>query len=171
MITQATGAIINIILDPMLIFGFFGLPRMGIRGAAVATIIGQIIAALLAIYFNIKKNGEISLSFRGFRPRINMIGRILYVGIPSIIMVAVTSVTTFGLNRILMQFSSTAAAVLGAYFKLQSFIMMPVVDDENRMLGIIEIDDIMDVIEDETTEDINLMAGMSGEERVDSTLI
>ena len=137
MITQATGAIINIILDPMLIFGLCGLPRMGIRGAAVATVFGQFVATMLAIYFNVKKNKEISLSFRGFRPRANMIGRILYVGVPSIIMVAITSVTIFGLNRILMQFSSTAAAVLGAYFKLQSFIMMPVFGLNNGMIPIV----------------------------------
>ena len=137
MITQATGAIINIILDPMLIFGLCGLPRMGIRGAAVATVFGQFVATMLAIYFNVKKNKEISLSFWGFRPRANMIGRILYVGVPSIIMVAITSVTIFGLNRILMQFSSTAAAVLGAYFKLQSFIMMPVFGLNNGMIPIV----------------------------------
>ena len=137
MITQGTGAIINIILDPILIFGLFGMPKLGIRGAAIATVIGQIVASCLALYFNISKNKEISLSFHGFHPRGNIIGRILYVGVPSIIMVAVTSVTVFGLNRILMQFSSTAAAVLGAYFKLQSFIMMPVFGLNSGMIPII----------------------------------
>ncbi len=137
MITQATGAIFNIILDPILIFGLFGMPKLGIRGAAIATVFGQMVATSLAIYFNMSRNKEITLSLKGFRPRADIIGRILYVGVPSIIMVAVTSVTVFGLNRILMQFSSTAAAVLGAYFKLQSFIMMPVFGINNGMIPII----------------------------------
>lgn len=137
MITQGTGAIINIILDPILIFGLAGAPKLGIRGAAVATVIGQMTATVLAIYFNITKNKEISLSLKGFRPQAGIIGVILYVGIPSIIMVAVTSITVFGMNRILMQFTSTAAAVLGAYFKLQSFIMMPVFGLNSGMIPII----------------------------------
>ena len=137
MITQATGAIINIILDPILIFGLLGMPKLGIRGAAIATVFGQIVATCLAFYFNVSRNKEITLYLRGFRPRTEIIGRILYVGVPSIIMVAVTSVTIFGLNRILMKFTSTAAAVLGAYFKLQSFIMMPVFGLNNGMIPII----------------------------------
>lgn len=137
MITQATGALINIILDPIMIFGLWGFPRLGIRGAAVATVFGQVIATGLAVYFNIHKNKEINLSLKGFRPKPAMIGQILYVGVPSIIMVAITSITIFGLNRILMQFTSTAAAVLGAYFKLQSFIMMPVFGLNSGMIPII----------------------------------
>lgn len=137
MITQGTGAIINIILDPILIFGLLGAPKMGIAGAAVATVIGQIVAALLALYFNIAKNHEIHLRFKGFRPHKETIGRILYVGVPSIIMVAIGSVMTFGMNRILMAFTSTAAAVFGAYFKLQSFIMMPIFGLNNGMIPII----------------------------------
>ena len=137
MITQGMGAVINIILDPILIFGLAGAPKLGIKGAAIATVIGQMMATLLAIYFNIKKNKEINLSMRGFRPRAGIIGVILYVGVPSIIMVAVTSITVFGMNRILMQFTSTAAAVLGAYFKLQSFIMMPVFGLNSGMIPII----------------------------------
>lgn len=137
MITQGTGAIINIILDPILIFGLLGAPKMGIAGAAIATVIGQIVAALLALYFNIAKNHEIHLRFKGFRPHKETIGRILYVGVPSIIMVAIGSVMTFGMNRILMAFTSTAAAVFGAYFKLQSFIMMPIFGLNNGMIPII----------------------------------
>lgn len=137
MITQGTGAIINIILDPIMIFGWFGCPKMGIAGAAAATVIGQIIAAIMGIALNICKNKEISISFNKFRPDINVIGRILYVGIPSIIMVAISSITTFGMNKILMAFTSTAAAVFGAYYKLQSFIMMPLFGLNNGMVPII----------------------------------
>lgn len=137
MITQGTGAIINIILDPILIFGLAGAPKMGIAGAAIATVIGQIIAAIMALYFNIAKNKEINISFRGFRPHRETLNKILYVGIPSILMVAIGSVMTFGMNRILMAFTSTAAAVFGAYFKLQSFIMMPIFGLNNGMIPII----------------------------------
>lgn len=137
MITQATGAIINIIFDPIMIFGLFGFPKMGIAGAAAATVMGQIIAAIMGIYFNLKKNKEISLNFKDFRPCFNTIQRILSVGIPSIIMVAIGSITTFGMNKILMGFTSTAAAVFGAYYKLQSFIMMPLFGLNNGMVPII----------------------------------
>lgn len=137
MITQATGAIINIIFDPIMIFGLFGFPKMGIAGAAAATVLGQIIAAGLGIFFNITKNKEIHIHLKGFRPCLDTIGKILGVGIPSIIMVAIGSVTTFGMNKILMGFTSTAAAVFGAYYKLQSFIMMPVFGLNNGMVPII----------------------------------
>ena len=113
MFTQGTGAIINIILDPILIFGYFGLPAMGVAGAAVATVIGQIVAAVLAFIINQKKNKEIHLDFRAFKPDGKIIGTIYAVGIPSIIMQAIGSVMTYGMNRILMVFSSTAAAVFG----------------------------------------------------------
>ena len=137
MITQGTGAIINIILDPILIFGLFGAPKLGIAGAAIATVIGQVIAAFLALYFNIAKNHDIHLSPALFKPEKNTIARILLVGIPSILMVAIGSVMTFGMNRILMTFTSTAAAVFGAYFKLQSFIFMPIFGLNNGMIPII----------------------------------
>lgn len=137
MITQGTGAIINIILDPILIFGYFGLPAMGVTGAAVATVIGQIIAGILAIIINEKKNTEIKLHFKGFRPNSQIIGHIYIVGIPSIIMQAIGSVMTYGMNRILIVFTSTAAAVFGVYFKLQSFIFMPVFGLNNGMVPII----------------------------------
>lgn len=137
MITQGTGAIINIILDPILIFGLFGFPRLEIAGAAIATIIGQFIAVFLSFFFNIKKNKEISIGLRGFRPHPHTIAIIYQVGIPSIIMQAISSVMTFGMNKILLMFSSTAAAVFGVYFKLQSFVFMPVFGLNNGMIPII----------------------------------
>lgn len=136
MITQGTGAIINIILDPILIFGLIGFPKMGIAGAALATIIGQIVGALLGVYFNIKKNDEISLHLKEFKPDLHMIGKILAVGIPSIIMSSIGSVMIFGMNQILMKFSSTATAVFGIYFKLQSFVFMPIFGLTNGMIPI-----------------------------------
>ncbi len=137
MITQGTGAIINIILDPIMIFGLFGFPRMEVAGAAVATVTGQIVAVCMSLYFNQTRNKEISLSFRGFRPHKKTIGIIYKVGIPSIIMQSIGSVMTFGFNKILLMFSSTAAAVFGVYFKLQSFIFMPVFGLNNGMIPII----------------------------------
>lgn len=137
MITQGTGAIINIILDPILIFGLFGLPKLEVAGAALATIIGQVIAVLMSFYFNLTRNKEINISLRGFRPHMRTIAVIYEVGIPSIIMQAIGSVMTFGMNKILLIFSSTAAAVFGVYFKLQSFIFMPVFGLNNGMIPII----------------------------------
>lgn len=137
MITQGTGAIINIILDPILIFGLFGLPKMGVAGAAAATVIGQVLAGIFAIIVNHKKNTEIELRFKGFKPDRRTIGQIYIVGVPSIIMQAIGSVMTYGMNRILMGFTSTAAAVFGVYFKLQSFIFMPVFGLNNGMVPIV----------------------------------
>lgn len=137
MITQGLGAIINIILDPILIFGWFGLPAMGVTGAAVATVIGQIIAAILGIIFNHKYNKEINVNFKGFRPCGKTIGNIYKIGVPSIIMQSIGSLTTFGMNNILLMFSSTAATVFGVYFKLQSFIFMPVFGLTNGMIPIV----------------------------------
>lgn len=137
MFTQGLGAIINIILDPIMIFGLFGFPRMEVAGAALATVIGQVAAMLLGLYFNITKNKEISVSLKGFRPSWRVIKRIYSVGIPSIIMQSIASVMTFGLNQILMAFSSTATAVFGIYFKLQSFVFMPVFGLNNGMVPIV----------------------------------
>ncbi len=137
MITQGSGAVINIILDPILIFGYLGFPEMGVKGAAGATVIGQIIAAVFAFFVNKKKNTEIHLAVRGFKPDLRIIGQIYAVGVPSIIMQAIGSVMTYGMNRILIVFSSTAAAVFGVYFKLQSFIFMPVFGLNNGMVPII----------------------------------
>ena len=137
MITQGLGAIINIILDPILIFGLFGFPRMGILGAAVATVIGQIIAMLLLLYFNIRKNSDVNLNMRRFRPDTAIIAEIYRVGLPSIIMQSIGSVMTFGMNQILFAFSSTAVAVFNVYFKLQSFVFMPVFGLNNGMVPIV----------------------------------
>ena len=137
MFTQATGAIINIILDPILIFGYFGLPGMGITGAAVATVIGQSIAATLGIIFNLKMNKELDFSFKGFKPDFGIIRRIYAVGIPSIVMMAISSVMTFAMNKILDGFSTVATNVFGIYFRLQSFAVMPVVGLNNGMVPII----------------------------------
>ncbi len=137
MITQAVGAIINIILDPILIFGLFGMPALGVAGAAIATIIGQIVGGMLGLYFNISKNKEITLSLKGFRPDGYTIGNIYKVGVPSIIMQAIGSVMTYGMNMILITFSATATAVFGVYFKLQSFFFMPVFGLNNGMIPIV----------------------------------
>ncbi len=137
MITQGAGAIINIILDPILIFGLCGFPSMGIQGAALATVAGQIVAAILAICLNHKKNPDIQVSFKGFRPNGRVISRIYSVGIPSIVMQSITSIMTFGMNKILIMFSETAVSVLGVYFKLQSFIFMPIFGMNNGLIPII----------------------------------
>ena len=125
MLTQGAGAILNIILDPIFIFGYFGFPAMGVRGAALATVLGQIVAMLLALIFNLKKNHEISLSPAGFRPSWRVIKTIYAVGLPSIVMMLVGSVMNYGMNQILLGFTSTATAVFGVYFKLQSFVSCP----------------------------------------------
>lgn len=137
MITQSTGAIINIILDPILIFGLFGMPKMGVAGAAIATVTGQICAAILAITFNLTKNPDVHISFKGFKPQIIFVKNILSVDIPSIIMSSVGSAMTFGMNKILITFSSTAVAVFGVYFKLNSFVFMPVFGLNNGMVPIV----------------------------------
>lgn len=137
MYTQGLGAIINIILDPILIFGLFGFPRLEVLGAAVATVVGQICGMLLGVFFNMKKNKEININMKGFRPHLPTIRRIYQVGIPSIIMQSIGSVMVFGINKILMMFTSTAVSVFGVYFKLQSFIFMPVFGLNNGMVPII----------------------------------
>lgn len=137
MITQGTGAIINIILDPILIFGYFGMPALGIKGAAFATLAGQAVAMSLALWFNIKKNTEITLSFRKMRPDAETIKKIYWVGIPSIIMQAIGSVMTYGMNKIMAPISTTAVAVFGVYFKLNSFIFMPVFGLNNGLIPIV----------------------------------
>lgn len=137
MITQGIGAVINIILDPILIFGLLGMPEMGVAGAALATVIGQIVAMILGIIFNFKVNHEISIKIKGFRPNMNTISKIYSIGIPSIIMLSITSITTYCINNILMKFSSTATAVFGVYYKLQSFAFMPVFGLNNGMVPIL----------------------------------
>ena len=137
MITQMIGAITNIILDPIMIFGLFGFPRMEVAGAALATVVGQTIAAVAAILMNIHKNKEINISFKKNPINLQIIGSIYEIGIPTIIMMAVSSIMNFGMNKILGMFSDTAVAVFGAYYKLQSFIFMPVMGLNNGMLPII----------------------------------
>ena len=137
MITQAVGAVTNIILDPILIFGLLGMPKLGVAGAAIATVIGQIVGGVLGLVFNIKVNREITLSVKGFKPDAGTIGNIYKVGVPSIIMQAIGSVMTYGMNKILITFSSTATAVFGVYFKLQSFFFMPVFGLNNGITPII----------------------------------
>lgn len=137
MFTQGAGAIINIILDPILIFGLIGFPKMGIAGAAWATVIGQIFAFILALILNAKYNKDIKMSLRKFRPDGKIIGRIFTVGVPSILMMAIGSVMNFLFNKILISFTETAAAVFGVYFKLQSFIFMPIFGLNNGIIPII----------------------------------
>ena len=137
MISQGTGAIINIVLDPILIFGLLGMPKMGVAGAALATIIGQWAGAALGLWMNVRKNPEVSIDLRGAEPHGPTIRRILAIGVPSVIMQSIGSVMTFCMNQILIAFSSTAVAVFGVYFKLQSFIFMPVFGMNNGTVPII----------------------------------
>lgn len=140
MLTQLLGAVINIIMDPILIFGIGPFPEMGAAGAALATVLGQCFAACMGIYFNRRFNKEIHISFRRFRPDMSIIKRIYAVGFPSIIMASITSVMTFGINKILTSFTeivNDAQSVFGAYYKLQSFIFMPVFGLNNGMVPII----------------------------------
>ena len=137
MCSQLIGAIVNIVLDPIFIFGCCGEALSGTTGAAVATVIGQFCGAGAAIFFNLKKNPDIQLDWHGFRPSADAIKRIYIVGLPSIAMQCVGSVMTFLMNKILMAFSATAVAVFGVYFKLQSFVFMPIFGMNNGMVPII----------------------------------
>ncbi|MGI6480856.1 MAG: MATE family efflux transporter [Sphaerochaetaceae bacterium] len=137
MITQGVGAIINIILDPIFIFGYFGLPAMGTAGAAIATVIGQWVAMGLALFFMIRKTTELNFKFKRFRPKFRTIKEIYEVGLPSSIMQSIGSVMTIGMNTILIAFSATAVAVFGIYFKLQSFIFLPVFGLTAAMISIV----------------------------------
>lgn len=137
MITHLIGAIINIILDPILIFGLFGFPRLEVAGAAIATVAGQMVAGLLAIIFNIKFNPEVHISWKLIRWDGKIVKDIYKIGLPSIIMQSIGSIMTFCLNKILIAFTTTATAVFGAYFKLQSFIFMPIFGLNNGMVPII----------------------------------
>ncbi len=137
MITQGTGAILNIILDPIFIFGYFGVPAMGVKGAAIATVMGQIVAMILGFVFNHYKNLEIRMAFRGFRPDIRIIQDIYRVGLPSIIMQSIATPMTMGVNKILTGLNEVAVSVFGVYFKLQSFVFMPVFGLTNGMVPIV----------------------------------
>lgn len=137
MITQGVGAIVNILLDPIFIFGWFGLPAMGVAGAAVATVIGQWIGALVGLYFNEKYNPEVQFGRRYARLDKATVGGILTVGIPSIVMNGIGSVMNFGMNQILQGFTETATSVFGIYFKLQSFFFMPLFGLNGATISII----------------------------------
>ena len=137
MVTQGVGAIVNILLDPVFIFGWFGIPAMGIAGAAVATVIGQWIGALVGLYFNEKHNPEVQFGRRYAIPDKRIIKAILVVGIPSIIMNSVGSLMNFSMNQILQGFSETATGVFGIYFKIQSFFFMPLFGLNGAIISIV----------------------------------
>ena len=137
MIVQLVGAVVNILLDPVFIFGYFGIPAMGVAGAAVATVLAQWIAAALALIINHKCNHEVHLHPKYLKPNMSVIRPILAVGIPSVVMMGIGSVMTFGMNMILQGFTETATSVFGIYFKLQSFFFMPVYGINNATISII----------------------------------
>ena len=137
MIAQLIGAVINIILDPILIFGLLGFPKLEVLGAAIATVAGQIVAAIVAIIFNIKCNKEIHITTKLIRWDKEIVKTIYKIGLPSIIMQSIGSVMTFTMNKILISFTTTATAVFGSYFKLQSFVFMPIFGLNNGMVPII----------------------------------
>jgi len=136
MLTQGAGAIINIILDPIFIFGYLGCPAMGIKGAAIATVAGQIIAMLMAMILQHKRNPEIKMDLKRFKVDFSVIKKIYAVGLPTIIMQSISSFMVFGVNKILMTFTSTATAVFGVYYKLQSVVFMPVFGLNNGIVPI-----------------------------------
>jgi putative MATE family efflux protein len=137
MTTQLVGAIVNIILDPILIYGWFGLPAMGILGAATATVIGQIISAVVGIYLQQTKNKEIDFKFSDVKPDRKIIGEIFNIGLPSILMNSIGSFMTAAFNKIIMPLSEYAVNIFGVYFKLQSFVFMPVFGFNNGMISIV----------------------------------
>ena len=137
MISQITGAVINIILDPIFIHGWLGVPAMGVAGAAVATVIGQWTGAAVCIYFNLKRNPDVQLGLRYLRPRKEAMNPILAVGIPALIMNSIGSVMNFGMNQIFQGFQETATGVFGIYYKLQSFFFMPLFGINNATISII----------------------------------
>ena len=137
MITQITGAVINIVLDPILIFGLCGFPRLEVAGAAIATVVGQLVGSAIGFYLNLTRNPDVHLRRRDVRPHAATIREIYAVGIPSIIMQSIGSVMVFGMNKILISFTEAATAVFGAYFKLQSFIFMPCFGLNNAMVPIV----------------------------------
>ena len=137
MLTQGIGAVTNIILDPILIFGLGPFPKMGVAGAAVATVTGQIVGAVLGLIINFRFNKELNLKLSYLKPRGNIIKRIYAVGVPTMVMNSIGSVMVFGLNKILISFTDAATAVFSIYYKLQSFIFMPVFGLNNGMVPII----------------------------------
>ena len=136
MVSQLIGAVINVILDPILIFGLCGFPVLGVRGAAIATVTGQIIAMGIAIFFNLSKNKEVQFRFRGYRPDRKVIGEIYRVGAPSIVMQSMNSLMAFGVNLILIKISATAVTAYGIYLKVQNFVFMPVFGLNNCVIAV-----------------------------------
>ena len=137
MVIQMVGAVLNIILDPIMIFGLLGFPAMGVAGAALAAVISQVVGTLMGLYYNLRKNPEIQFSLNQLRPSAPIIARIYSVGVPSILLQTVSSLLIFGLNQILVAFSETATAVYGVYFKLQGFAFLPIIGMNNGMVPII----------------------------------
>ena len=138
MFSQVTGAVVNLVLDPVLIFGLAGFPKLGVAGAAYATVIGQTIATLVGVFCNLKFNKDIKLSWKGiFQPRGAIIKQIYRVGVPSMLMMFIGSIMTFAMNKILDKFSDTAVAVFGVYFKMQSFFFMPVFGLNNGLIPVL----------------------------------
>ncbi len=138
MVSQMTGAVINIIMDPILIFGLLGFPKMGVAGAALATVFGQVIASIVGLICNLKKNIDIKLSIPMIlKPKADVIKEIYFVGVPSILMMSIGSIMTYAMNLILITFSTTATAVFGVYFKLQSFFFMPVFGLNNGLIPVL----------------------------------
>ena len=138
MISQATGAIINIIFDPIMIFGLFGFPKLGVAGAAYATVMGQIVGSMIGMFLNLNKNPDINFSFKQIlSPKKSIVKEIYFVGVPSILMMSIGSVMTYLMNQILRTFSSTATAVFGVYFRLQSFFFMPVFGLNNGLIPVL----------------------------------
>lgn len=136
MISQASGAIVNIILDPLLIFGLGPFPELGVRGAAIATVIGQVFAACLALYFNLRHNKNTRFKLKEMLPSVHIVREILVVGFPSMITIGLVSITTYVMNSILLTFSTTATAVYGIWIKLQNFAFMPVFGINNGTIPI-----------------------------------
>ena len=137
MVIQIVGAVLNIVLDPIMIFGLGPCPAMGVKGAALATVISQVVGTVLGIYYNLRKNPDIRFSRAALRPSLPVVSRIYSVGVPSILLQTVGSILTFGLNQILVAFSETATAVYGVYFKLQGFAFLPIIGMNNGMVPII----------------------------------
>ena len=163
MITQGIGAITNLILDPIMIFGYFGFPRMEAAGAAIATVSGQIVAAVVAIIFHFRFNKEVKMKLKGFKPSLSMIGQIYAVGAPSIVVQAIGSVMTYGMNLILAAYG-VAQTVFGLYFKLQSFVFMPIFGLNNGMVPIVAFNygagsrqRVVDVIKRSVTYAVSIM--------------
>ena len=137
MISQSTGAVINIILDPIFIHGWLGLPAMGVAGAAIATVIGQWVAAAMCLFFNLRFNPDVQLGLKYIRPKMHTLNPIFAVGIPALVMNSIGSVMNFGMNQIFQGFNETATGVFGIYYKLQSFFFMPLFGTNNATISIV----------------------------------